>query len=306
MILLTWAINWIGVMASARFQVITVIQLITGMLLVIIPALIGGGNPDFSQPLPAGSVGFMKALVVAMLTYTGFNIIGEMGDEIENPRRNVPLTIIFGLGIVIVLYVGIGWVVAGTLTVPEMAASQVAVLDTAMHYLPRWTSHYINLAALAAAITSVNAVFLAVPRELLALSGEKMMPGWLVKFNSKRQNFPIAMAIISIASCGLTLIKLTPDQWGTFCVVGLLAANTLFSIGALRLFKRFPAEVANAPLPIRKWWVLPAAVRSAIFSAACTGMARYSFRPTQIATVVLIVIGLLLVWSVRKNPAPNQ
>jgi amino acid transporter len=312
MILLTWLINWIGIMASARFQVITVIQLITGIILIIVPAVISGGNPDFSQPLPAGNSGFMQACVMAMLTYTGFNIIGEMGDEIENPRRNVPLTIALGLGIVIILYVGMGWVIAGTLSVAEMKTTKVAALDTAMRYLPKWTAHYINLAAFAAAITSVNAVFLAAPRELLALSGEKMMPQWLVKYNEKRQNFPIAMAVISLAGCGLTFINLEPDVWGMFCVAGLMATNLIISVGAFRLFSIFPDHIKTSPFPIRKWWLFPSAVLSALFSLAFTGMAMFFYRPVPyvwpVAYVCLILIMavLFLAYRTRASASSSQ
>jgi len=306
MILLTWLINWIGIMASAGFQIITVAQLITGIALVIVPAILSGGNPDFSQALPAGTSGFMQACVIAMLTYTGFNIIGEMGDEIENPRRNVPLTIILGLGIVIILYVGMGWVVSGTLSVAEMKTSKVAALDTAMHYLPKWTAHYINLAAFGAAITSVNAVFLAAPRELLALSGEKMMPQWLVKYNEKRQNFPVAMAIISLLGCGLTFINLEPDAWGMFCVAGLMATNGIISIGAFRLFKVFPEQIKTAPFPIKKWWLFPSAVLSTIFSLAFTGMAMFFYKPVLYLCAVLILAILFLAYRTRGSASSSQ
>lgn len=306
MILLTWLINWIGIMASARFQVITVAQLITGIILIIVPAVIGGGNPDFSQPLPNGTSGFLQACVIAMLTYTGFNIIGEMGDEIENPRRNVPLTIALGLGIVIILYVAMGWVVAGTLSAAEMKVSKVAAMDTAMRYLPKWTAHYINLAAFAAAITSVNAVFLAAPRELLALSGEKMMPQLLVKYNEKRQNFPIAMAVISLTGCGLTFINLEPDAWGMFCVAGLMATNFIISVGAFRLIKIFPEHIKTSPFPIRKWWLFPASALSAIFSLAFAGMAMYFYRPVAYVCLLLILGVLFLAYRTRASASSSK
>jgi len=294
LILISWLVNWVGVMASAKFQIIAVVQLASGILLVIIASLLGGGSPDFSQPLPHGMPGFMQACVIAMLTYTGFNIVGEMGDEIKNPRRNVPLTIAFGLGIIIILYTGIGWVVSGTLTVAEMKTSKVAVLDTAFHYLPAWTAHYINLAAFAAAITSVNAVFLVVPRELMALSGEKMIPAWLAGYNPKRQSFPAAMALISALGCGMTFFNLNPDVWGMFCVAGLMAANALFSIGTLRLFAVFPAQVNSSPLPIKKWWVYPSAVLSALFSAGFAGMALYFYKPLALVAAILLPGALYL------------
>ena len=301
MILLAWLVNQIGIMASTGFQIVTVVQLITGILLVIIAALLGGAGPDFSQGLPKGMPGFMEASVIAMLTYTGWNIVGEMGDEIKNPRRNIPLTIIFGLGIVILLYVGIGWVVCGTLTVQEMSESKVAVLDTALRYLPKWTTHYINLAAFSAAITSVNAVFLAVPREFSALAEEGILPKWIMKFNPKRQTFPVSIALIALAGCLLTWINFNPETWGMFCVAGLLSANVFFSIGSMRLPKLFPDQVAAAAFPIRKSWLYPSGILGGIFSLAFAGMAFYFFKPIILVTGILLALALVMAWSSRPK-----
>jgi len=302
LILLTWLVNRLGIIASARFQVLAVVQFVSAILLVIIAGIIGGATPDFSEPLPKGLPGFLEASVIAMLTYTGFNIIGELGDEVENPKKNLPLTIIFGLGIIIIIYFGVGWVVAGSLSLEELNHSKVAMLDTALKYLPPWTVHYINLAALSAAITSVNAVFLAVPREFLALSEEKMMPAQIVKFNSKRQNFPLAIAIISIIGCLLTLFNLDAELWGFFCVAGLMGANALVSIGILRLFALHPEKVKTSPLPIHKSWLYPAGVLSALFSIAFTGMAMFFYKPVLIVIIALSIIALIL--SSRTKPAP--
>jgi APA family basic amino acid/polyamine antiporter len=301
---MSWFVNEIGVAASVSFQIITVVQLISGILLVIISALIGGGHPDFSQPLPQGISGFLQASVIAMLTYTGWNIIGEMGDEIENPRRNIPLTVILGLGIVTMLYVGIGWVVSGTLSPEEMKASKVAVLDTALYYLPRWTTHYINLAAFSAAITSVNAVFLAVPRELFALSENGILPKWFMKYNPQRQNFPISIAVVAIAGALLSLLNLNPDIWGMFCVAGLLGANALISMGTLRLFALFPDKVANAPLKLKKSWVYPSSILSALFSFAFALMAFYFYKPIVLVFAIVVLITGLLAFRSQKIIEP--
>lgn len=301
MIFLTWLVNALGLMSSINFQIATVVQLVSGILLVVIAALLGGGSPDFSHPLPAGIPGFLRASVIAMLTYTGFNIVGELGDEVENPKRNVPLTIILGLGIIALLYFGIGWSVSGTLSVEEMKTSKVAVLDTALCYLPKWTTHYINLAAFAAAITSVNAVFLAVPRELLALSSEKMVPEIMARYNPVRQNFPVAMALISILGAGLTFLNFNPDIWGMVCVAGLMGANAFFSIGAIRLFALYPNEVSASPFPIRKWWVYPASILSALCSLGFAGMAIFFCKPLLIVVAILLALSLFLAFLTSES-----
>jgi APA family basic amino acid/polyamine antiporter len=280
LILLTWGINALGIMASEKLQIGMVVQLASALIILVVIVIVFGHAPDFSQNQPASSGSFLMASAMAMLSYTGFNIIGELGDELENPRRNVPLTIIIGLGIIIFIYVGIGWIVSGTLVTAEaMSHSRAALLDTAMKFVGehKWFMHYLNLAAVLGAVTSINAVFLAVPREFSAQADDGILPRGIMKFNPKRQTFPIGMGIVAVAGAIICLPDFKVGTYGYLCVSGLLLANVLFSIGALRIFKLFPDKVATAPIPIRKWWLLPAAVISALLSLGFGGLATYGF-----------------------------
>lgn len=294
LILGTWVINYFGLMASEKFQIAMVIQLITGLLLVIVGGIIGGGNPDFAQPLPKGVGGFIGAMVLACLAYTGFNIVGELGDEVENPRRNVPITILLGLGIVALLYTGCAWVVGGSLTVEQMTTSRVALMDAAMVHLPSWTQYYINLAALGAAITSINAVFLAAPREFVALAEEGVLPKWFLKFNPKRQTFDHGMYVVLGLGCVMMLLGAKADQWGLMCVAGLLLSNLILMAAALFIFKKLPEKVKDSPLPLHKWWVYPCAGLSALFSLAFGALSFTQWRPVGFIAGFVIILGLVL------------
>jgi APA family basic amino acid/polyamine antiporter len=273
MVVGTAGVNYLGIMASAWFQIAMIVQLVTGMGGFILAGLLLGQPPSIAAGLPAGAGGLAEGIILAVLCYTGFNIIGELGDEVENPRRNVPLTIVLGLGIVIFLYVGTGWVVAGNLSLAELNTSPVAVVAAALNFLPRWTIHYLNLAAFFAGITSINAVFLAVPRELVALTEDGLLPQWMLRFNPKRQTFTVALTLVTLAGALLVLTNFNPDFFGLICVAGLMLANAILSLGAFRLFSRFPDKVAAAEFPITKTWLYPCAAISALLSFAVGGFA---------------------------------
>ena len=301
LILLSWVVNYLGLMASVKFQIAMVAQLVSGLLIIIIAGLVGGAHPDFSQSLPSGSAGFLEASAIAMMVYTGFNIIAELGDEVTNPHRNIPLTIILGLGIIMFVYIAVGWVVSGTMSVSELEQSKVALLDTALRYLPHWSAHYLNLAALTGAITSINAVFIAAPRELFALSQEKILPYWLERFDQKRQTFPRGIIVVAVIGCGLALLNLDPDIWGLVCVCGLSLANVFFSIGVLRLFSLFPEEVKRAPFPIKKYWVYPSGIISIILSLGF-GIMCIVFYPPILYGLIPLLAGILILNYRQKRP----
>jgi basic amino acid/polyamine antiporter, APA family len=273
MVVGTAAVNYLGVMASSWFQIFMVVQLVSGMGGFIIAGLLLGQPPSIASGLPAGPGGMATGIILAVLCYTGFNIIGELGDEIENPRRNIPITIAAGLGIVIFLYVGAGWVVSGNLSLAEMQTSPVALVDAALKFMPRWTMHYLNLAAFFAGITSINAVFLAVPRELVALTEDGLLPQWMLRFNPRRQTFTAALLLVTLAGALMVLTNFNPDFFAMICVAGLMLANAVLSLGAFRLFSRFPDQVKTAIFPIRKSWLYPCAALSALLSFAVGGFA---------------------------------
>jgi APA family basic amino acid/polyamine antiporter len=290
-VIFVFAINRAGVLATAWLQILLVAQLISALLVLVVAGIVKGSTPDFAAGLPSGVPGFAEAAIMAALCYTGFNIIGELGDEIENPRRNIPLTIIIGLSIIAVFYVGMGWVVSGNLSVSEMNTSKVAAVDTALKVLPAWFIHYINIAALGAAATSINAVFLAVPREFVALAGEGFLPGRFLAFNPRSQTFTFAILVVLIIGLALVALDRSVDEYSILAVVGLYLANGIISVGCLTLFRRFPDKVASSPLSLKPGWLKPCSVISAVFSIGF-GILGMIFEPL-VAAVFIIVGGLM-------------
>ena len=67
------------------------------------------------------SSGFGVSLVYVTYSYTGWNAAVYILDEIKNPRRNVPLSILVGTGIVMLVYVLINFVFLYTTPMAEMA-----------------------------------------------------------------------------------------------------------------------------------------------------------------------------------------
>jgi APA family basic amino acid/polyamine antiporter len=302
-IFIIFGINRAGVLATAWIQILLVAQLITALVILVIAGLLAGQPPDFAAGLPHGVGGFTEATIMAALAYTGFNIIAELGDEIKNPRRNIPLTIVIGLGIIAILYVGMGWVVTGNLSLDELKTSNVAAVDASLKVLPRWFIHYINLAAMGAAATSINAVFLVVPREFMALANDSFLPKRFLAFNEKTQTFTFSIGVVLVVGLLITALNYEAENYGIMAVVGLYLVNGIISFGCLALFKRFPEKVASSPLSLKPSWLKPCAVVSGILSIVL-GVLGMIFVP--VVGVVFFVVGGLMgasIWRVyRRQP----
>ena len=61
-------------------------------------------NPNWSDNytdfLPSGVAGLALAMGLTFIAFEGYEIISQAGDEIKNPRRNIPRAILISLGIV--------------------------------------------------------------------------------------------------------------------------------------------------------------------------------------------------------------
>lgn len=71
----------------------------------------------------AGAFGL--AMIFILWTYGGWNESAYLGEEIKNPERNLPLSIVIGIFLVTVLYVATNWVYLHFLSVPEIQRTEL-------------------------------------------------------------------------------------------------------------------------------------------------------------------------------------
>ncbi|MEO9003842.1 MAG: amino acid permease, partial [Ginsengibacter sp.] len=109
-LLLTW-VNSKGLKLGAGLSTFLLILIVAGIITIIV---FGASSPEAdihssfsmattnSQPVTISAI--FTAMLAAFWAYEGWNSIGLLGGEIKNPNRNVPLSIVFGLLIIITLY----------------------------------------------------------------------------------------------------------------------------------------------------------------------------------------------------------
>lgn len=113
-------INFKGTSETGKTgDIVTVIQL------VLIFALIGAGlwtmymNPEwtmnFSDFMPMGIAGVVAAMGLTFIAFEGYEVIVQTGEEVKNPKRNIPRAIFISLSAVVVLYCLIAFVSIGAI-----------------------------------------------------------------------------------------------------------------------------------------------------------------------------------------------
>src|SRR6202044_1331781 len=104
------AVNYFSVRMGGAIQVLLTSLKIGTILVIIVGGAVfrtkhAGSTAPASTSFSLGTIGaLLTAMVPAMWAYNGFNDLGDLGEEIKEPGKNIPRAIIFGLLSVMTLY----------------------------------------------------------------------------------------------------------------------------------------------------------------------------------------------------------
>jgi basic amino acid/polyamine antiporter, APA family len=104
-------INYRGVSLTGKVgNALTITQL--GIIVILIVAglfLMAFVNPhwavNFQHLAPNGITGFILAMGITYIAFEGYEIIVQAGEEVKNPKKNIPRAIFIALGVVTALYI---------------------------------------------------------------------------------------------------------------------------------------------------------------------------------------------------------
>lgn len=309
MVLFVSLINYLGVKKAGEFQLfftLLKIVIIFGVIILAFTAASGGWSNFGTHFAGArgGLVGFAVALLAALWAYDGWNNLNMVAGEIRNPGRNVPISLILGVGIVAALYMLLNAAVQYVMPAGAVAAAE------------RPASDAVGL-ALGAGAASLFIGFMAF--QMLATLNGTVMSGARVPFAAARDgSFVKALASVhprfhtpstAIAfQAGLAIaFILFAGNFQQLFSITLFAEWLFYMITSTTVFV-FRRREPDAPRPYKTWGypVVPA-----IFILASAVLLYYTFTSSfknSIAGSVIILAGIPVYlffawWNRRKTQA---
>src|SRR6202035_874962 len=185
----------IGIRESARFNVVMVALKLSTVLFVIV---VGAFHIDprnwhpfapygmtgvvlFGKTLlghtdPGGRpLGMLAGAALAFLAYLGFDAVSTQSEEAKRPQRDVPIGILSSLALCTVLYMGVVAVVTGMVRYDRLDLN--APLANAFAQVGMgWAKLLIALAGVAGITTVLLVLLLSLPRILLAMARDGLLP----------------------------------------------------------------------------------------------------------------------------------
>ncbi len=206
---LTW-INILGTKKGGNLSNVVTAAKVAGILLLIILGLTSAGvhHSEIAATVAPGNVNIFSAVIAAMLSafwaYDGWYCIGFMSGEIKDPKKNVPLSIISGVGLVMVLYVLVNYTFMHVLSLPVLASldeNSIAGVEAARVLIGN--VGVVSLAVLIAVSTfgALNALILTYPRLYYRMAQEKFFPKDFTHVHPHFRTPYIALIYSGILTC---------------------------------------------------------------------------------------------------------
>ena len=167
-------VNYVGVKVGGGIQIaVTAIKVAAIAAIVAVGLFSGTGsmsNLETSVPAPGGVLGFFTALVAALWAYDGWNNVAMVSSEIENPERNLPLSLIFGTLAVMAIYMLACFAYFYVLPAAEVANSDRVAAQMMRKIFGPAGANLVSVAAMISIFAAINGSILSGARVPFAMA----------------------------------------------------------------------------------------------------------------------------------------
>lgn len=263
-------VNVLGVRHGGRIATVSTVAKVAALVVLVLLGLAFAARASPIGPAVPAPTGFELvgafgvAMVFAMFAYDGWINSTQVGDEVREPEKNLPRSLVLGIVTVIAVYLGVVFVYLLHLGVGGVATSGFAAADAASSFGGDTARTLLVVAVLVSVAGTANAVILSGPRVTYAMARDGLF--WnKVQEVHPRFGTPAASIWLQAAwSCALALAGtfeqlLTAIIFVSWIWYGLAAA-TVFVFR-----RRYPDAPRRFKVPLAVPGVF--VVATALFSA---------------------------------------
>ncbi|XP_078615659.1 cationic amino acid transporter 4-like [Branchiostoma floridae x Branchiostoma japonicum] len=208
---------------------------------------------DHGGFIPNGWRSIIQASSSCFFAFVGFDVVGNVAEEAQDPARGIPVAICVSLFLAIFAYTGVSG--ALTLMVPWTKISPKSALPSAFKMRGwGWAGNIIAVGALSAMSASLVTSLFAMPRCVYALASDGLFYHSFAKINERTQT-PILATIVFGVLGAITTLLFNLRSLVEFMSIGTLLAYTVVSASLIvtRYQSHFPHEVAGLEM-IPPWF----------------------------------------------------
>jgi APA family basic amino acid/polyamine antiporter len=253
----------LGIRESAGANTAMVAVKIVAILIFVFAALEYVQPSNWRPFMPNGWQGVLTGGAIVFFTYIGFDSVSTAAEECRNPKRDIPLGILFSLGICALLYVSVAVVLTGIQHHSTFMgeAAPVAKALKAIHL--DGIQRVVTVGALTGMISSLLVYQYGQTRIWYAMSRDGLLPPAFAKVHPKYRVPHISTWVAGIV-VGIPAGLLDIGTLADLSSIGTLFAFVLVSLAVLILRKTQPDRPRAFRVPAA-WFVAPASVVLCLF-----------------------------------------
>jgi APA family basic amino acid/polyamine antiporter len=207
-ILILTFVNWLGVREGARTQSLLTTLKVIGILGMCAAAfLLPGHGP--TEPMPAAAaastkplvVGFFVAMVSVLFAYDGWTDSTYVAGEIVEPKRVMPIAIVWGTWLVVAVYVLTNLAYFHVLGSDGVRAYEAVGSETVRRVLGEWGARALAVLVAISTFGTTNGAILTGPRVTQAMAADGLLWKPLAGLDPKRATPTLALWIQAALSC---------------------------------------------------------------------------------------------------------
>ena len=240
-LILVGLFNYIGIQWAARFQRVTTVVKVVGLLLFVLlfALLLGGTDSQLAEvAAPTRGTGFLGTLIPALMlivfTHAGWDRVGYVAGEMKDPRAVIPRSMIYGLGLVLLIYWAVITIYHYVLGMEALRATATPAADIASTMIGPIGASAVALLAIVSAVSSINGTTMSASRVYYAMARDGLFFKWLNHIHLRFQTPNRAILAHVVWASVILLVR------GSFenIVAGMVFAILIFyTMTTLALFK---------------------------------------------------------------------
>ncbi|KAK4487198.1 hypothetical protein RD792_006517 [Penstemon davidsonii] len=191
----TSMLNWISSVFSAAV-----------IVFVIIVGFVHGKEENLHPFFPYGAGGVFKAAAIVFWSYTGFDMVANMAEEVKKPSRDIPIGLVGSMSLITVVYCLMALALAMMVkyTQVDVNAAYSVVFE---HIGMKWAKYLVSIVALKGMTTSMLVGSMGQARYTTQIARSHMIPPWFALVHPKTGTPIYATLLITSGSCILAFFS---------------------------------------------------------------------------------------------------
>lgn len=199
-----------------------------------------------------GVAGIISGAALVFFAFLGFDVVATTSEEAVNPKRNVPLGIGVGMGLIIVLYTLVAIVTTGMVSYKDLAKQASPSLATAFEMVgANWAAKIISFGIVIGLATVVMVLLLGLTRVVFAMSRDGLLPRGLS--HTGKHGTPVRLQVIVGVVTALIAACSDVDVLADMVNIGTLSAFTLVAISVPIMRRKRPDLKRTFRMPGNPW-----------------------------------------------------